>query len=348
MIKKTHSRLWLVFAVIVFTSVAVAFFLVIAFLFLLYKLNLITVDPHIIHFPILALLLESALIGGVISFFVGKLIIRPIDRFSAAFTELSGGNFDVRVSTNSKIDEIRKMEKHFNSMVYDLSHIETLRNDFVVNVSHEFKTPLSAIEGYATLLQEPGLSREKHNRYVDKILENSRRLTNLSSNILLLSRLENQETVLNQKEYRLDEQLRKIVLLLENKWTSKNLEFDIELPRFVYYGSEQLMDHVWYNILDNAIKHSPQGGTIHISLESGREAVSVSVSDEGDGMAEEVQKHIFEKFYQGDPSRKAEGNGLGLALVVRILDLCGGTVSVTSAPGAGAAFTVQLQNQTRN
>lgn len=340
--RRTHSKLWLYFAGIVFATITAVFLLLTILWLLMFKLQVIAIDPHIRHIPMILLLVGSLLIGCAIALYVGKLIIRPIQNISNAFDELSKGNFDVRVSTDEKIAEIREMAQRFNSMTYDLSHIETLRNDFVVNVSHEFKTPISAIEGYATLLQEPSLSKERHDRYVEKILDNSRRLSNLSSNILALSKLENQETVMHQIEYRLDEQLRKAVLLLEGKWAPKNIEFDIDLPKLNYYGNEQLLNQVWVNILDNAIKHSPYEGTIQICLWENEQEVSISISDEGDGMSEDVQKHIFEKFYQGDSSRKTEGNGLGLALVKRIVELCKGTVAVKSAPENGAVFTVVL------
>lgn len=342
--KKPHSKLWLYFAGVVFATIAVVFALISLIWLLLFALGAAPFDPHIKHVPIFVLLVGSLLIGCSIAIFVGRLIIRPIQRISNAFGELSKGNFEVRIPTEGKISEIREMAQSFNSMAYDLSHIETLQSDFVVNVSHEFKTPLSAIEGYATLLQDPALTRDKHDRYLEKILENSRRLSSLSSNILLLSKLENQETVPHQTEYRLDEQLRRIILLLENKWAPKNLTFDIDLPKLRFYGNEQLLDQVWYNILDNAVKHSPAGAVISIHSEQDEKNISISISDQGEGMPDEVQKHIFDKFYQGDHSRTTEGNGLGLALVKRITELCNGAVTVRSSPGNGATFTVTLPN----
>ena len=260
--RKPHSKLWLYFTAIVFGTIMVTFLFLTGVWFLLYHLQLISVTPYNKHMPLLLLLIFSVLIGAMIALFVGRLIIRPIQDISEAFGELSKGNFSVRVPKGKGIAEIREMAERFNSMTYDLSHIETLRNDFVVSVSHEFKTPIAAIEGYATLLQDNALSKEKHDRYVEKILDNSRQLSNLSSNILMLSKLENQETVMHQKEYRIDEQLRKAVLLLESKWSSKNIEFDIDLQKQVFYGNEPLLDQVWVNILDNAIKHSPQNGVI--------------------------------------------------------------------------------------
>lgn len=345
--KKPHSKLWLRFAGLVFATIFIVFIFITLFWFALFELNLIQVDLRDRHIPIVVFALGSLLLGTVIAVYVGKLIVRPVQNIGNAFDKLSKGNFDVKVPENEQIMEIREMAQRFNAMTYDLSHIETLRSDFVANVSHEFKTPIASIEGYATLLQNHNLSPEKHDHYVEKILENSRRLTNLSSNILMLSKLENQETVLDQSEYRLDEQIRKCILMLENKWSPKNLEFDMELPRKLYYGSESLLEQVWLNILDNAIKHSPAGESICITMTEQTGTLTVAVSDHGPGMTDEVQKHIFEKFYQGDVSRKTEGNGLGLALVKRIVELCRGNITVKSSPGNGAEFIVELpQNLT--
>lgn len=340
--KKKRSRLWLYFTGIVFAATSLVFLFVSLLWVGLFNLELVYVDPRDRHVPLLILALGSALLGSVITVYVGKLIMRPIQNISNAFDELSRGNFSVKVPENERIMEIRETARRFNAMTYDLSHIETLRSDFVANVSHEFKTPIASIEGYATLLQNRNLTREKHDRYVDKILENAHRLTNLSGNILLLSKLENQEIVPDQSEYRLDEQIRRCVLALEEKWSAKRLEFDMELPKASYYGGESLLEQVWLNILDNAIKHSPDGGWIRASIVERDGTVVVSIADSGEGMTDEVKKHIFEKFYQGDPSRKSEGNGLGLALVKRILTLCHGTVCVNSAPGCGAEFVVTL------
>lgn len=309
---------------------------------LLFKLGILSGSPFERHIPLVLFGIVSVTIGSVITIFVVRLLIRPIENISGAFDELSKGNFSVKVPENEKLREIREMAERFNAMTYDLSHIETLRSDFVVNVSHEFKTPIAAIEGYAALLQNPRLSEERRARYIEKILENSGKLSGLLSSILMLSKLENQETVPDCKEYRLDEQLRRVILGLENKWTEKGIEFDMDLPRVMYRGSEQLLEQVWSNIIDNAVKHSPQGGIIRVNITSNEDTVSVCISDNGEGMSEEIMRHFFEKFYQGDRSRKAEGNGLGLALVKRILDLCKGNILVKSAPGEGAEFTVIL------
>ncbi len=340
--KKSGARLWLYFAGVVFATIFVVFLFISMLWLVLFELNYIDIDPRGRHIPILIFALGSLLLGGIIAVSVGKLIIRPIQNMGNAFDELSKGNFDVKIRENEKIMEIREMAQRFNAMTYDLSHIETLRSDFVANVSHEFKTPIAAIEGYATLLQNPNLSSSKHNRYVEKILENSRRLSSMSGNILLLSKLENQQILPDQIEFRLDEQIRQCVLMLESKWAEKQIEFDIDLPKTIYYGSQALLEQVWVNILDNAIKHSPPDGCIQIEMNAQAQTLHISITDQGDGMSEEVQKHIFENFYQGDSSHKSEGNGLGLALVKRIIDLSRGQVTVHSVPTQGATFTVEL------
>lgn len=342
MSRKPYSKLWLYFTGIIFTTIFAVFLLITAVWFGLFQLKLIQIDPGVRHIPIAVFLLGSILLGTVLALFVGQLMVRPIQNMSDAFDELSRGNFSVQIPANEKIAEIRELARHFNAMTYDLSHMETLRSDFVANVSHEIKTPISAIEGYATLLQNPNLTREKHDHYVEIILENSRRLSDLTSNILMLSKLENQELIVDNREFRLDEQIRRAVLLLEGKWSAKDIEFDMDLPKQMYYGSEPLLAQVWSNLLDNAIKHAPPGSVIHVNLQTVEKGITVSIVDHGDGMTEEVQKHMFEKFYQGDNSHKAEGNGLGLALVKRIVELCSGTVAVRSAPGQGAAFSVTL------
>lgn len=335
-------RLWLYFAGIIFATILVVFLLISLLWLALFRLDYVAIEPRNRHIPIVMFALGSLLLGGIVAVYVGRLIVRPIQSMGSAFDQLSRGNFQVRVSEEEPITEIREMARRFNAMTYDLSHIETLRSDFVANVSHEFKTPIAAIEGYATLLQNHRLSPEKHDRYVEKILENSRRLSSLSGNVLLLSRLENQETLPDQAEYRVDEQLRQCVLMLESKWTARHIELDIELEKVTYFGSQGLLEQVWLNLLDNAIKHSPEGGTIALRMHTQAGRIAVSVTDHGEGMSGEVQKHIFEKFYQGDSSHRAEGNGLGLALVRRILELCRGSIRVESAPGCGATFLVEL------
>lgn len=344
MTESKHSKLWLYFSAIVFATITGALLIFLLLWIILFKSGVIPISPFGVKMPIIWVLFGSVLIGGMLALFVGKLIIKPIQDLSNAFGRLSKGDFDVRINENEKITEINEMAKCFNSTVYDLSHIETLRNDFVVNVSHEFKTPIAAIEGYATLLQSSSLTEEKRNDYIEKIIDNSQRLSELVTNILALSKLENQQNVPDKKEYRLDEQIRKSVLLLEGEWAKKNIEFDIDLPQCTYYASEALLEQVWYNLIDNAIKYSSQGEKIGIKLSMSESNICVSVCDNGCGISQDAQKHIFEKFYQADTSRKSKGNGLGLALVKRIVDMCGGEISVESQPDVKTEFIVTLPN----
>ncbi|WP_223110733.1 HAMP domain-containing sensor histidine kinase [Paenibacillus sinensis] len=292
--------------------------------------------------PILLIVLFSLVIGTTITIEVGRRILSPIKDFSNAAKEIANGNFDIYLNESHRVNEISDVAHHFNIMVQELRSIETLRNDFVVNVSHEFKTPIAAIEGYATLLQEDNLSREEHDEYTGMIIESARQLSTLSGNILRISKLENQEMLTELTEYRLDEQLRQALLLLESMWTPKQLNLNIDLDELRYYGDEELMMQVWLNILGNAIKFTPEYGEISVSLHLDGPWISVVISDTGIGMPPGVRKHIFEKFYQGDPARSAAGNGLGLPLVARIISLSRGTIEVSSEPGQGSTFMVRL------
>lgn len=284
----------------------------------------------------------SIIVGTLASRCFGKYPIHAIEEISRATKAVANGNFDVQLSQNISIAEFEQMIQNFNIMTRQLAGTEMLRNDFVENVSHEFKTPLTAIEGYATLLQKPGLSEEKRAEYTHKILTNTRRLNSLTGNILLLSRLENQEIEIQKEYYPLDEQLRECILLLESSWSGKQIELDIDLEDREYRANRELLAQVWQNILENAIKFTPDGGTIRILLRNTPSGAEVTIADSGCGMNEEEQRHMFEKFYQGDRSRSTQGNGLGLALARRIVSLHGGEIIVNSSMGIGTNVTVSL------
>lgn len=284
----------------------------------------------------------SIALGTLLSLTIGRKSVRIVERTNNAIQQVAKGNFDVTLNEKTPILEFREIAQNFNAMTRELAGTEILRNDFVENVSHEFKTPLTAIEGYATLLQQKNLPEEKRIEYTQKILLSTRRLSSLSGNILLLSRLENQEIAVKKECYCLDEQLREILLLLEPSWSGKQLVLDIDLADCSCTANRELMAHVWQNIIGNAIKFTPQSGTVNVRLCREANHAAISVSDSGPGMSEEVTARIFEKFYQGDPSRSVSGNGLGLPLAKRIVDLHGGTITVQSLPGQGSAFTIVL------
>ena len=295
----------------------------------------------------MSIALLGTVVGIIISTYVSKKIIRPILKINDAAKKVAMGDFSVRLEEKSIAKEIKQIEENFNIMVRELSNIETLGNDFVSNVSHEFKTPLSAIEGYAALIQDDTISREEENKYIQYILDNTERLTKLTQNILSLSRLENQGIVLQKEWFSLDEQIRRVLLNYESIWEEKNLNIDLNMENIEYYGNKSLLAQVWSNLIDNAIKFSAQNGILSINCFLKEEKIIVVVKDNGIGMEDEVKKMAFDKFYQGELSHNVRGNGLGLALVKRIVTMCGGTVALESEKGIGTEVIVSLNTENR-
>lgn len=289
-------------------------------------------------------LLISILSGAAIAVGLSKIFVSPMMKLGDAMRKVAGGDFTVRLDCTSKIRDVREVYGSFNTMVKELGNTETLQTDFVSNVSHEFKTPINAIEGYASLLQDSQLTDEQKNAYIDKIIFNTRRLSDLVGNILLLSKVNNQTISLKDSTFRLDEQVRQSILALESKWEKKEIEFDIDLDEIEYTGYENLLSHVWLNLIDNAVKFSPQNGQIRIRLKQLAGSVTFSIWDNGLSIPEADIGRIFNKFYQGDNSHASEGNGLGLALVRKIVAAAHGTINVTSSEDAGTEFVVALPN----
>lgn len=246
------------------------------------------------------------------------------------------------MNIQEELKEVKDIYDSFNLMVKELGATETLQTDFISNVSHEFKTPINAIEGYASLLQEHQQTQEEQNEYIEKILFNTRRLSSLTGNILLLSKINTQSIKPQRTSFRLDEQVRQAILALEQKWTEKNIDLDVELDKIQYSGYEYLLFHVWTNLIDNAIKFDPPDGMICLRMRQSGGSVIFTIEDNGPGINPEEQERIFHKFYQSDSSRKMDGNGLGLSLVKQIVELSGGAVCVENLPEAGCRFTVQL------
>ena len=292
----------------------------------------------------LELCLIGLMVGGGLTQFMGRVFFEPINKLGDAMNRVAEGDFSVSLEEKNSSPEIANIYDKFNLMVKELNATEVLQTDFVSNVSHEFKTPINAIEGYATLLQDgEGLSPDEQEQYVDKILFNTQRLSSLVGNILLLSRIDNQAIPHKGAPFRLDEQIRQAIVLLEPEWVKKDIEFDVEMQDITIEGNENLLFHVWNNLIGNAIKFDPPNGLINIKLhKSGGKAV-LQIEDSGPGISEEGLKHIFDKFYQEDSSHKQEGNGLGLALAGRIVSLHGGSISATNLPGGGCRFTVELK-----
>lgn len=294
--------------------------------------------------PLLAeLIVVSLMVGGAVTSWMSQWFFAPIKKLGAAMEKVADGDFSVRLDTKSSSKEIREVYSGFNLMTHELSATEILQTDFVSNVSHEFKTPINAIEGYSMLLQDGENLTGEQKQYVDKILFNTQRLSSLVGSILLLSKLENQAIPTNQTCYRLDEQIRQSIVALEPAWEKKDIEFDVEMDSVEYTGNEPMMRHVWDNLISNAVKFDPQRGMVRIQLAREGEQIRFTIEDSGPGLSEEAQKHLFDKFYQADSSHKEKGNGLGLALVKKILAISGGTIRAENIPGGGCRFTVLLE-----
>ncbi len=281
-------------------------------------------------------------LSAIASFYLIKKVFAPLEELSKASAQVSEGNFDVQVQYLGDLQELGNTIDNFNLMVKELNSVEMMRNDFVADVSHEFKTPLSAITGYATFLQDPDLTEEEKNEYIRKIHFNVDKLNELTENILRLSKLEHQQFFEESECYRLDEQIREAIVLLEPKWGKKNMNFGLDLPQMYYYGQKSLLFQVWMNIIGNAVKYTDENGVIQITLRQNAEYYTISVKDNGIGMDEETLNHVFDKFYQGDTSRKSQGNGLGLALCKKIIEKCHGRIEVESILEQGTLFVVEL------
>lgn len=291
----------------------------------------------------------TVLITTMIGAATSRKAVSPVVELSKATKQIASGNFDVKITDAGRKDEFGQLARDFMIMAQELKSNEYLAKDFISNVSHEFRTPLSIISGYTNLLGSDEITKEERQDYSLKIQSETERLTKLASNILGLSKLDNQKIQEQSNQFSLDEQIRQAVLSLETEWRAKGIMLDVDMPEIDYLGNETLLTQVWSNILDNAVKFTSKNGTISIHARSDESKIIVEISDNGEGMDMATQQRIFERFYQGDSSHSGQGNGLGLALVKRILDVLGGSITVCSEPGIGSVFTVTIPvNHTTN
>jgi signal transduction histidine kinase len=333
-----RATIWLV------VQIMLASALIMGVLMVLLYYTLSPSDSLLRH-PLLVIaivLVAATVVGSVLTVPLSRHYLKPLDELMAATKAVADGDFSVRIEEDSAIGEFRDYIHSFNKMAQSLGSLELLRSDFINTISHEFKTPVVSIRGFAKLLQNPNLTEEQKKLYTDTIITQSQRLTTMSANILLLSQYENTQTMTGLEVYSLDEQIRQCIHLQERSWLQKDIQLSGDLEPVSYYGNPDILSHLWSNLLSNAIKFTPQGGEITISLTQKNDQIEARFRDSGVGMDEKTLKHIYEKFYQGDSSRQSDGNGLGLAIVKRVVTLCEGTIAVHSQPGQGTEFIITL------
>lgn len=283
------------------------------------------------------------LTGSIVFLVIADIIVKPLTRLTTAIKELSNGNYNVRVD-NVGQDEISKLNQGFNQMARQLAKQDETRQKFISDISHEFQTPLTSIQGFANILKEEYLPKEQRVKYANIILYNSKRLSSLAKNMLQLTLLDREEIELEISNYSLVNQMNRVISTQENQATEKNIEIVFETPKKDIFidGDEQRLEQVWTNIISNAIKYTNEGGLITITMKKSSKDIEVSIEDTGIGMSKEVVSHIFERFYREDKARNVEGNGLGLAIVKSIVDLHHGKIDILSQVDVGTNFIVKL------
>lgn len=296
---------------------------------------------------ILIIALASILIGTGLSATAGRYPLRPLNNIINAMNRLAAGDFQARLKFQgklSKLSVVQEVEDSFNKMASELENTELLRSDFINNFSHEFKTPIVSIAGFAKLLRKGNLTEQEEAEYLEIIENEALRLSDMATNVLNLSRVENQTILTDVTEYNLSEQLRACVLLLEDKWTKKNLELILDFKEYTITANAELLKQVWLNLLDNAVKFTTDYGLVEIAVSETADMIAVSVINSGKEIPVESLDRIFQKFYQADESHATEGNGIGLAIVQKIVALHGGHVEVDGREGR-TAFTVTLPKE---
>ncbi len=289
-------------------------------------------------------LITILLVGIVLFAYVSTIIIKPIKRLSTAMKVVGQGEYNVQVE-HAANDEIGLLTKNFNQMTKELNKIETMRQEFIASVSHEIQSPLTSIRGFSAALKDDIVSEDKKIQYLTIIEKESTRLSQLSSNLLKLASLDSEHQTLMLQKYRLDEQIRHVIMALEPQWTKKSIEIDLDLSNVQIEADKDLLEQVWLNLVTNAVKYTPENGNVKIFTHLKNEEIEVKVEDNGIGIAEEDQKYIFESFYKVDKSRTLKGSGLGLAITKKIVRLHEGAIHVESKKEQGSIFMVILPIQ---
>lgn len=286
-------------------------------------------------------------IGIIASYIVSRYTFGEFKKLSEGLDKIANGDFSIRLNLD-RFEETKNISNHFNEMAESLASVEILKNDFISDFSHEFKTPLASIKGYVSLLNDPSLSEKQRSGYLEIINEEITRLLEMSNNTLIISKLNSQNNLGTLEEVRFDEILRKVLLLSEKAVNSKKLTLEITLKETRATYNKDLLKQIYVNLLSNAIKFSSEGGELEISVTPEENGALIVFRDYGIGMDENMKARIFDKYYQGDPSHSSQGSGLGLSIVKRIVDLSGGTIDVQSALGEGSTFTIHIPNQEKS
>ena len=350
--RKSRATLTLFFSVIVFVTLLAVIIFTAIVAYILHRFGLfenLTISSISGSGSVLILLGISLLLGAIIAYLASRFASRPFHRVIHAMNELASGNYKTRLEPDERLGRnptVRELTDSFNSMAAELEQTEILQSDFINNFSHEFKTPIVSIAGFAKLLRRGCLSEKEKEEYTAIIEEESLRLSAMATNVLNLTKVENQSILTDVRPYNLSEQVRDSVLLLEKKWTDKEIQLELDFPEYEIRANEEMMREVWINLLDNAIKFAGQGGTVSVSISQDPQKTRVAVRNTGSRVLPEDKDRIFRKFYQEDRSHASEGNGIGLAVVRKIVELHKGQVQVDSRQVSGlyweTTFTVEI------
>ena len=349
---KQRFALTLLFSFVVFCILVITVLIVNVIVFVLAQFGFFANDQMDISVVELIMLLitgASLAIGTLISVLMGKFPLKPFNTMINGLNRLAKGDYKARIKFGKLIRRhpaMTELTNSFNTLAEELENTEMLRSDFINNFSHEFKTPIVSIAGFAKLLKRGKLDPQQQMEYLNVIEEESLRLADMATNVLNMTKVENQAILSNVTKFNLSEQLRACVLLLERKWTKKSIEFSMDFGEHLIEGDEELLKQIWLNLVDNAVKFSPEGGLVEIAIQDAEEVVRVSVINNGPEIKPDVQKRIFDKFYQAEESHSTEGSGIGLAVVKRIVELHAGTVSVHSENQLNL-FMVELPKKKR-
>lgn len=335
-------QLAFLFAAIVFVILLAALLLVFAGMLLLGRLGFSVLDESS-RIPLFTFALVSLCVGTVLAFLFSRRPLAPIRSVGEAADKIADGDYSVRIQLKGP-DELVQLSNSFNHMAEELGSVEMLRTDFVNNFSHEFKTPIVSIRGFAKMLKRDDLTAEERSEYLDIIIQESERLTELATNVLNLTKLEQQTILTNLKNFNVSEQIRLVIAMLESKWMEKQISFDFDCDEIYIRGNEELLQQVWINLLDNAIKFSPDKTAVGIQISRSARHTIFTISNQGEQITAEAAKHIFDKFYQADKAHNAQGNGLGLAIVKRIVEMHNGSIIVCSSDTEKIIFKITLPN----